>query len=685
MQTLQLFLNGQAVDLSDNDPVALTFQINSLAEVKNQQGNTSNQFKLPLTQLNRRILGFPDDIRITNNLPYTQYEAKIVQDGLEIVPNGTATLNSSDENSAAITVLSGNVDFFDQIDGKIYDMGDKTKPLGASQPFLPYQHTWDLNTAVDSRNNTEGFIYPVIDHGSLSPLKPYTVDVRNLRPAFFLKTAINLIIKQTGYKATGRLLSDELYNKIIIPFSNDEFEHGTDYQTQPDNLGLVAYTNTDQSKTQNYFAPPQTGLFNFGDEQSDPNNQFNGTYFTAKQVFTCEVLVTIPKFYYMGKINDTNPTLIDIIIRYEAEGGGTLDAVLTYDHYDGNWIRVPGTSGGGLLGYMTYGQKKLSTELDMQIGDQISVAWAFRGDAPGNFTLYNGASITIKSKNENVLFGQQVQCERIFPDITQKDLLKDTLQRFAIICQTDNSNRVINFASFKDIIKNIPIARDWTAKCLNQGKSVVFQLGDYAQVNNLKYKTDDAITDGYADDVININDKTLQASVDLFTSQFAPSYNTSFAGGYTAQIRRIPEDAEEGDNTFSTGVSPRILVDNKLNLFNTGSTVNFTDGASNRAVNDVISTPYFYKQNGQFNLMWKDQDGSPGLRSLYYAELEKILKQTKKVTRYFLLTPRDILELDLLIPIYLEQDNAYYYITQVFQWRKGIATKVELVKVGEIN
>ena len=69
MNQLQLYINDQLVDLSDDSPIALTFQISNLAEVQNQQGNTSNQFKLPLTRRNRMILGFPDDIAFATNHP----------------------------------------------------------------------------------------------------------------------------------------------------------------------------------------------------------------------------------------------------------------------------------------------------------------------------------------------------------------------------------------------------------------------------------------------------------------------------------------------------------------------------------------------------------------------------------------------------------------------------------------
>src|SRR6195952_1159289 len=182
MNQLQLYINDQLVDLSDDSPIALTFQINNLAEVQNQQGNTSNQFKLPLTQRNRQILGFPDDVAFCTNLPYTQYPAKMVQDGLEIIPYGIGELSGIDQNTANITILSGNVDFFDAIDGSLYDMGDTTSQwsnYGQNLVWQPYDHVWNLDNVTNSQTNTEGWIWPVVDYGAIDPAifsKP--IDVR---------------------------------------------------------------------------------------------------------------------------------------------------------------------------------------------------------------------------------------------------------------------------------------------------------------------------------------------------------------------------------------------------------------------------------------------------------------------------------------------------------------------------
>lgn len=116
---------------------------------------------------------------------------------------------------------------------------------------------------------------------------------------------------------------------------------------------------------------------------------------------------------------------------------------------------------------------------------------------------------------------------------------------------------------------------------------------------------------------------------------------------------------------------------------NIGKTVTLTDGVgTTRVINDIISAPYFYKSDGDYNLCWNDKAPLAGLRSIYYPELQKVLQQTKKIIRYILLTPRDITELDLLTPVYLQQDGAYFYINKIDSWRKGQPCKVELVRLG---
>jgi hypothetical protein len=686
---LQLFLNDTLVDLTDDSPIALTFQINNLAEVKNQQGNTSNQFKLPLTQRNRQILGYPDEVAFTTNLPYTRYAAKVVQDGMEIIPYGIGELNSVDDSTASITVVSGNVDYFDAIDGSIYDMGDSNTTWGRAKAWLPYDHTWSLDNVVYSQYNTSGWIWPVIDYGNLEydPSRPVQINIKNLRPGFFLKTAIELITQTSGFKATGSLLQDQLFNKLIIQFANDDFEHGTDQQTLRD-YNTISVSNGTQFTAGRKLGYAGTFPLNKVNtyplhNNSYPNNPFDSGTNRYRALQRCSVSVSFTfDLYINSREKPSKGGGIEIRLKTINPKTGAHSVVTTI---------TSALTDAAVDGHQQYTEErrnqKLSCEMELLEGQVLFIEYNVNNSSNTTVYIYAGATLSVVSKTKNMLLGQMVQCERIFPDISQKDLLKDTLQRFGIVCQTNTESKVVNFASFRDIVNNIPRAKDWTAKCLNQGKSIAFKLGSYAQVNFLKHKEDEGIlpkTFGQAQ--INVDDRTLPATADLFESQFAPTFNRPFLNGSIAIIKKI-DTTDGANNEFSIGTQPRLLVDQKLKLPD-GKTVTFVDDDGKRTiVNDTLSVPYFYKPDGHHNLCWADMPGTgtenlKGLKSLYYPELERILQQTKKVVRWFMLTPRDILELDLLIPIYLQQDGAYYYINKIDSWRKGQPTKVELVKLG---
>ncbi len=660
---MQLYINEQAVDLTDDTPIALTFQINNLAEVKNQQGNTSNQFKLPLTQRNRTILGFADEVAFCGDEPYQQLTARLIQDGIEIIPYGIAEINSIEQDTANVTVLSGNVDFFDAIDAKIYDMGDSTTITGATLPFAPYNHEWTLNNVVASQAKTDGWIWPVVDYGKIGDDTTVPIDVRYLRPGFFLKTAIDTIITNAGYKAAGSLLADPLYQNLIVQFANDSLDHSTDVQ-QIDPYSMAVQTPAAQTISYLTKPAPFNGTLPFQQVITDPSHAFDlgSNTFIAPTDMDASVEFDYSIQFTSAQKKDIDKSSIEIFFQIAGPGYDTFSRLVNNTH---------GTDL-GVNQFKSYPNQKLTLDISFKKGQRLIVGYIFN-KVGGTAIIAKGATFKVTNKQKDVLYKQQIQCERIFPDISQKDLLKDTLQRFGVICQTDNSTKTVTFATFKDIVYNIPKANDWTAKCIDQGKTISFQLGGYAQANNLKYKADDNVVPaGFADSMIKVADATLPATTDLFESQFAPSLNRPWINGTIAVIDKV--DQSDSNNTdFSISTQPRILTDQKMPVNN----LTFTDGTDSRVLNnDVVSIPYFDKPGGGQSLLFES------LRLKYYPELERILQNTKKVVRLFLLTPRDIAELDLLIPVYLQQDGAYYYINKIDAWQKGKPTKVELVKLG---
>src|SRR5437868_1055343 len=95
--TVQLILDGSEIDLGVDTRIALTMQINNIAEVADRQGNFSNTFKLPMTQGNRAVMEMCELIPSVTSKPYRKLSAKYIQSGLVLIRNGVAIVDSADE------------------------------------------------------------------------------------------------------------------------------------------------------------------------------------------------------------------------------------------------------------------------------------------------------------------------------------------------------------------------------------------------------------------------------------------------------------------------------------------------------------------------------------------------------------------------------------------------------------
>ena len=114
---LEVYINGELIELQPNINIGLTYQVGSILNLSGRSGNLSNKFTVPKTQNNTRILGTILNINAGTNIPYQRNSGKIVQNGLELFPDGLAIVESSG-SSYSLTIYSGNVSFFDLIKGR---------------------------------------------------------------------------------------------------------------------------------------------------------------------------------------------------------------------------------------------------------------------------------------------------------------------------------------------------------------------------------------------------------------------------------------------------------------------------------------------------------------------------------------------------------------------------------------
>lgn len=635
MNNKEVYINDILLDLDeDNNPIRLIYAINDLAELKDRQAYSTNTFKIPNTQKNKIACGIPDNAQLIQTQPYRKNTAKIVQNGIEILTNGTAIITSSGED-IQVQVLSGLIGFFDIIaDKKISDLD-----------LSEYDHTWNLTNVAASQSNTDGYVYPVIDYGSLSN-DSRRADVRQLRPATFRKTIIEKIVSEAGYTISGNPLSYDKYVRSLIPFSNDKFSHSKAYAELISGLKVSARKTINQQIDSGTL---EQLIILQDDATTDPGNAWDGYVYTSPNNFKATVT-----FKYSIDQRWTVPV-----------GGSTPETYMFIDYNSGsgfNNIAQNVTTCSQRLVLESFNDQVITVEINFKSGDQIRIR-DLQQPATNRMqsVVKAGAELTITPISEDVIYGSSVQLSATLPDITQKNFFKDFLQNFGLIVIPNNYTKELLLINMEDVYGNKPIALDITEKIIDSPDDISYSFDGYGINNYGKYKDDDAVPDGTGDGVIVLDNLTLNDNVTLFTSIFAASVSNIKMGGVrVCEIKKISDPDKSLD--FSIKTQPRILLNNYLS----GQFI-LTDGANSNTVN-LVSVPLFD------GLSYAD------LFNENYPEIKRMLYRPFLVNKKILLKEIDIANIDWRIPVYDAKSASYYYKNQI-SYIQGNVSEISLIRM----
>jgi hypothetical protein len=204
--SLDIYINGRLIELKKAKTIGLTFQVGSILSPGNRAGNLSNKFSVPRTRLNNEILGHIDSVNSGSVIPYKRNVGKIVQNGIELIPDGIAVVESSG-NEYQIVIYSGNVSFFDLIKGVNINQLDWSNE----------NHTYDIPTIISTFGGSQDYIYPMVDWGKdVDYLEDSTlVNADTLIPCVKTRPLLEKIAESVGYKITGNFNSLDAYNRQI--------------------------------------------------------------------------------------------------------------------------------------------------------------------------------------------------------------------------------------------------------------------------------------------------------------------------------------------------------------------------------------------------------------------------------------------------------------------------------------
>lgn len=636
MNTKEIYINGSLLELDEeNNPIQLVYSINDLAELKDRQAYSTNTFKVPKTIPNLLACGFPDDATLIQQQPYRKNTAKIVQNGIEILPNAIAIIDATDAN-INIQILSGLIGFFDSLgDKKISDLD-----------LSAYDHIWNLTTVANSQTNTEGYIYPVIDYGGLSK-DSRLADVRQLRPATFRKTIIEKIVSEAGYSLIGNALTYEKYLKTLVAFTNDKFTHGKSYEDF-----LNTYLTSARKTTQQFIdSNNKSKLVLFQDDfVTDQYNQWVSNIFTSQKVMKVKISV---------KYNIVQTKLTNL--------GGNPEFRISIQKYNpstGLYPIVAFNTTTSTVAQQTdyFNDQQVVFEDDIVPGDKF-IVWAdLLGDALGQATLQPGASVTFEPISTDVTYGSDVQLSATLPDISQKNFFKDFLQNFGLIAIPNPNKKEILLINMEEVYNNKPIAEDITDKLINEPDKINYSLNGYGINNYGKYKEDDAVADGLGDGLIVLDNQTLDDNVTLFTSVFSASQTVAKQGLLITEIKKI-ENIEESSE-FKVKTQPRILLDAKAS-----TPYSFTDNPGVTLVGvESISLPLF--AGLEYSQLFEEN----------YPEIERMLYRPFVLDKPILLKEIDVANINWSIPVYDKKTASYYYKNSIKYIQNGISS-ISLVRM----
>jgi len=236
--SLDIYINDELLDLDSDKGIGLTFQIGSVLNPGNRAGNLSNKFNAPKTKRNTEILSNLSNINSVTNLPYERNSGKIIQDGIEIFPDGFAIIESTGSDYS-ITIYSGNVSFFDLIKGRNVNELD----------WLLSCHDWTIANIIASFSNTDNYIYPMVDWGFNVQLLNNTItqNADAIIPVLYIKDVITKMASNVGYEVKGTFpLSSEWQRLILTPnqfgYSEDVVNNVTGFM---DTVSVIPSTPLD--------------------------------------------------------------------------------------------------------------------------------------------------------------------------------------------------------------------------------------------------------------------------------------------------------------------------------------------------------------------------------------------------------------------------------------------------------
>jgi hypothetical protein len=631
MNKVEVYIAGLKLDLKDEDTVALTKQINDIAEIQKRQADYTNRFvcyKTPNNMAIAEMLNVPGN---ASTRPYKWASARIVSNGIPVTNYGIALLQETkNRQTYEYIIYAGNYDLFSKIDGKYITDLDWDDLI----------HTFDITQMYPQNDRTENFIYPIAEtmDGRMNTRNnnPDQVDVEYQVPHVFVKTIWQRIFEEAGLEYHGNFFATDAYfNNELVPADVDNVDHelnSVKFKTKGDKINPGVY-------------PYSVIAFEDPNSLKDPLLDRN----------------------YVVKERGRYVLSIDYNYQVQASLGIVLFIAIN------GVTQLPGTV------FSTVGcpQETLhiefTKEYDLVPGDRIAyvaVASPRSGCSPLSLQAYEvDHEMSLQFEGIPSLLNYPIDFSLYLPKVLQVDFLKAIMQQYGLLYQLNNDGRY-EFIRIEDLLNGLSGSSDLSDK-YHAETSETYRIGSYGLINYFKYKyyDKDLRGKGYADATFSTHIDNVDREQTVMDSiiEACGDYLFLTGPGKLASIHSY----EKIDSEYFLRANDKLktVLLNRVTKPNVGLYVNaglYTSWNLNIQYPFVKFTP----------LHWDN------LLTLYYPKFILMIQRPikKKVLLWF--TPIDIYFLDMFKIIYLEQYQSYFYLNKVNNFLPGKLSDCELIKIN---
>jgi hypothetical protein len=688
MDYAEIIIDGKySIELSGaNISIPTTYELIDITNLNRRSGSKTKTITIPRTKTNDKIFGIPYNLSAYNQFDKFSSRQITIKKNSFVVFDGLFKLTD-------ITIDTINIYAFAELSKLKELFGEATLN---ELNLTDLDHLYD-ETIFDTWNGVypvanEDYFYPLIDYGQFDGKTPainceapnQDIKITDLRPAVYLKRIIKQMIIDSGYTLQTTFFDNQTLEKLMIPFTNNDFLHSVENTLQLEGFdGVTAQPYEILNAT--------TGQENVTIDNilADPLNQYdeiNNEFYSA---FIQTSLISYTFGYSI--LNNSISVPAELIVQ-------TYDGA-TWTDYDIIPLSAP----------TNFQQFTNAYTISFAIGEGIRFT-INKIDASADVFVSLVLTIDPSAGGKSIDVGEFVQLAPNLPPIKQKDLFKYCYQMFNWVVFVNDVTGVVSIETYENYYRNGGQKNFSSKISLKPNPVISYQQTNFARKYDFKYKSDDK--DYW---LLQYNLRQTKASQypfgngNYYLTQegeakligevgFSPTIIEKTFNGTSPNYIYLPtmwQDTRPVE--WTTNRTPRILINAGLIDISKLSDV-YTELSTEGTSCVVEQVPLCYFQKTLFNddsvdafdlnLSFSTPIGSgftrKNLIDTYYKATIDQLNISASLVAYFDLSARDIAELDFSQLWYVEYFNSVFRLNKIIDFEpngRGL-TKVELINVG---